>query len=142
MNENRGPATSDRSLIAIVEDDPSVRRSLQLLFKGQGFEVRAYPSGEALTSSDAFSDAACLVSDYKLDALDGIALLSHLRAQGWQGPAVLITGFPSAQLSERAANSGYAAVFDKPLCERSLIETVLRLVRAVDGLAGGTHTVR
>jgi FixJ family two-component response regulator len=140
MTQGKGSAASDRPLIAIVEDDPGVRRSLQLLFKGQGFEVRTYASGEALTSNGAFGDAACLVSDYKLDVIDGIALLAILRGRGWLGPAVLITAFSSVPLAERAASSGYAAVFEKPLRERSLTETVSRLIKAAEDQDGGDQT--
>jgi FixJ family two-component response regulator len=70
------------------------------------------------------------VADYKLDRQDGIALLCHLREEGWQGPAVLVTAFPSAELSQRAISSGYAAIFEKPLRERSLSEALLRLVQS------------
>jgi FixJ family two-component response regulator len=124
--------TIARPQVVVVEDDPAVRRSLQLLLRGQGFDVRAYASADAITTDRAFGDPACLVADYQLDRQDGIALLSQLRREGWNGPAVLVTAFPSAELSERAASSGYAAVFEKPLRERSLSEALRRLVQARD----------
>ena len=130
MDAHTGTPKREKPRILIVEDDPAVRRSMQLLLQGQGFDSRGYASGEALLSDAGFGNPACLVADYRMETLDGIALLSRLREQGWLGPAVLVTGFPSPELSQRAAASGYAAVFEKPLRERSLIDTLWRLVEA------------
>jgi FixJ family two-component response regulator len=129
MDEKEGSPAPGRPQIVIVEDDPAVRRSLQLLLRGQGFDVRAFASAETSTANGVFGEPDCLVADYKLERLDGIALLSRLRSAGWQGPAVLVTAFPSVELAERAIRSGYAAVFEKPLRERSLSEAIWQLVK-------------
>jgi len=132
MDAKIGSPAPSKPLIVIVEDEPAVRRSLQLLLRGQGFDVRAFASAETSTAEGVFGNTDCLVADYQLDRLDGIALLSRLRDEGWQGPAVLVTAFPSVELAERARASGYAAVFEKPLRERSLTETIWRLVTWTD----------
>lgn len=120
--------------IVIVEDDPSVRRSLQLLVQGQGFETRTFASAEALLAASEVQAPDCLVVDYQLDeGVDGITLLPALRARGWSAPAILITGFPSSQVSQRASDCGFALVFEKPLRERSLIEALKRLVPETSG---------
>ena len=127
MDALAGSGRPLRPSIKIVEDDPGVRRSMQLLFQGQGFDVRAYPSGEALLADKKSGDPACMVVDYKLSGIDGIALLELLRESGWNSSAVLVTGFPSADLAQRASDAGFALLFEKPLRERSLIEAVRRL---------------
>ena len=127
MDALAGSTRPDRPRLQIVEDDPGVRRSMQLLFQGQGFDVRAYPSGEALLADRKSSDPACMIVDYKLGGLDGITLLQTLRERGWSGSAVLVTGFPTNDLAKRASDAGYAMLFEKPLRERSLIEAVRRL---------------
>jgi len=127
MDALAGSSRPDRPRLQIVEDDPGVRRSMQLLFQGQGFDVRAYPSGEALLADRKSSDPACMIVDYKLGGLDGISLLQTLRERGWSGSAVLVTGFPTNDLAQRASDAGYAMLFEKPLRERSLIEAVRRL---------------
>lgn len=141
MDVQTGTPKREKPRILIVEDDPAVRRSMQLLLQGQGFDSRGYPSGEALLSNPDFGDPACLVADYRMEPLDGITLLSRMRDQGWLGPAVLVTGFPSAELSQRAVAAGYSAVFEKPLRERSLIDTLWRLVEAA-GPADGRNDAR
>lgn len=132
MNDMTGVVRPQYPKVVIVEDDPSVRRSLQLLVQGQGFEVRTFASAEALLSapilqSPDFQVPDCLVIDYLLDGVDGIALLPALRTRGWKGPAILITGHPSAEVSQRAQDKGFVLVFEKPLRERSLLEALKRL---------------
>ena len=122
----------DKSQVLIVEDDPAVRRSMQLLLQGQGFDVRAYGAAEALLADDAFEQSCCLIADYKMQGVDGIDLLSRLRERGWQGQAVLVTAFPSSQLAQQALAAGYTAVFEKPLRERSLVEAIRRLLPSVN----------
>jgi FixJ family two-component response regulator len=142
MDANTGSTAPSKPQVVIVEDDPAVRRSLQLLLRGQGFDVRAFASAETSTADGVFGNPACLVADYKLDRLDGIALLSSLRDSGWQGPAVLVTAFPSTELVEHAVKSGYAAVFEKPLRERSLSEAIWRLVDAAAPSAQAKNQLR
>jgi len=125
----------DRPRLALVEDDAGVRRSLQLLFRAWGFDVRAYAAGAALLADPAARDACCLVADYKLTETDGIELLSRLRGSGWSGPAVLNTAFPSADLAERALAHGYNQVVEKPFRERALGDVVARLTGAGDARA-------
>ncbi|HQR88626.1 MAG TPA: response regulator, partial [Caulobacter sp.] len=64
-----------RARLLLVEDDPGVRRSLQLLLHGRGFEVRAYASGLALLADPTALDAVCLVSDYRMPEIDGLLIL-------------------------------------------------------------------
>jgi FixJ family two-component response regulator len=113
-----------------VEDDAGVRRSLQLLFRARGFEVRAYAAGAALIADPTTRNACCLVADYRLEETDGIEVLSRLREDGWSGPAVLITAFPSADLTERALAHGFSQVLEKPFREHALGDVVARLTGA------------
>ncbi|MBS88201.1 response regulator [Sphingobium sp.] len=120
----------DRPRLLLVEDDAGVRRSLQLLFRARGFEVRAYAAGAALIADPTTRNACCLVADYRLEETDGIEVLSRLREDGWSGPAVLITAFPSADLTERALAHGFSQVLEKPFREHALGDVVARLTGA------------
>ena len=114
-------------MIIIVEDDPAVRRSLQLLLLAQGHDVRTYPSGEALLADSKQQDVTCVIADYRLADMDAITLLSRLRAQGTDWPAVLITGLRTPELDELALAAGFAAIFEKPLRLHTLTDMVARL---------------
>lgn len=121
------PPVPERLRLLLVEDDAAVRRSLQLLFRARGFDVRAYATGAALLADPVARDASCIIADYRLEGTDGIEVLSRLRDRGWSGPAVLITAFPSADLAERALAHGFSQVLEKPFREHALGDAVARL---------------
>ena len=125
----------ERPRLLLVEDDAGVRRSVQLLFRARGFDVRAYAAGAALLADPTARDACCFIADYRLDETDGIDVLCRLRESGWSGPAVLITAFPSPDLTERALAHGFNQVLEKPFREHVLGETVARLTSAGEAIA-------
>lgn len=118
-----------RPRLLLVEDDPGVRRSLQLLLHGRGFDVRAYASGATLIGDlDAQLGAVALVADFKMPEIDGVVLLGALRAAGWTGAALLITAFASHDLQARAKIVGFSRVMEKPFVEQAVGEAVERMV--------------
>ncbi len=120
------PASIDPSKLLLVEDDPAVRRSLQLLLRGRGYNVRAYADGRQMLDDPAAIDAACLITDYRMTSLNGIDLLRDLRARGWQRPAILITGFHGAALASAAHDAGFDVVLEKPLQDQALMTIIQR----------------
>lgn len=128
--ENIATPAPERLRLLLVEDDAGVRRSLQLLFRARGFDVRAYAAGAALLADPLAESAGCFVADYSMHDLDGLEVLSRLRARGWSGPAVLITAYPSDDLKARALAEGFSEVLEKPFREHVLGDTVARLVGA------------
>lgn len=116
--------------IMLVEDDAAVRRSLQLLFRGRGHDVRAHACATTLLADPALGVASCLVADYRLGDGDGLALLVTLRERGWLKPALLITGYGSPEIVARAMAAGFTAVLEKPFSQGALAATVARLVEA------------
>lgn len=115
------PPFPERPSVLLVEDDDGVRRSTQLLLHGEGYQVRAHSVATASLADPAALAAAYLVADYCLPDGDGIALLGALRARGWTGRAVLMTGYPSPALTAEAEAIGYAALLEKPLRAHELL---------------------
>lgn len=113
--------------ILLAEDDPGVRRALQMLLLGGGYDVRSYASSLALLADKSARDALCLVTDYRMPGLDGLALLRALREAGWTGKAVLITAFHTPELVQQAITEGFDMVFDKPLQNRAVMDALARL---------------
>jgi len=127
MNNSVATPALSRPLVVILEDDNGVRRSLQLLLQGRGFDVKAYGNARALLDDPTGAAAACLVADYYLGDTDGIAVLEQLRARGWINPAILMTAFGSAELMQRAKAAGFDEVFEKPLKDLALTKALDRL---------------
>ena len=115
------------SIVLLVDDDPAVRRSLQLVLQGSGFVVRSYATGRALLADPNVGDALAIVADYRLPDGDGVRLLEDLRKAGFRGRAVLVTGFGTPELEISARAAGYARVLEKPLADRVLRETMAGL---------------
>lgn len=129
MRPQSDASSHSRMSVVLVEDDPGVRRSLQLLLRARGFDVRAYSSGRALLADGVADNAVLLVADFRLADGDGIQVLESLRARAWAGPAILVTGFPAKDLEQRALNAGFARVLHKPLVEGALADIVERLLK-------------
>lgn len=123
--------------IILVEDDPAVRRSLLLLLQGRGFAAKAWSAADPALAEAARAAPDCLIVDYRLEGDDGIAMLGSLRAQGWDGPAILISAYASGELSEQARAAGFALVLEKPLREHALVDAVTRLTRSGSPSATG-----
>ena len=129
----------ERPRLLLVEDDDAVRRSLQLLLVSQGYDVRAYRNGNGLAADPEAIRSLCLISDLVLADSDGLVLIQELRAAGWSGPAILISGHLSDEWASRARHLGYDVVLSKPIGDSVLVNAVSRLidraVRKEDGSA-------
>ncbi|WCP12077.1 MULTISPECIES: response regulator [Sphingobium] len=130
---------SGQPKILLAEDDPAVRRSLQLALQARGYDVRAHATGKTLLDDPFCTSAACLVADYRLDELDGFEILSRLRSRDWNGPAILITAYAAPGLQERAASLGFGAVIEKPFREGAVGDTIDRLLHAHRQSGGARH---
>lgn len=111
-------------MLLLVEDDDGVRRGLQLLLQGQGYDVHSFSSPRAALADATVCDARYLVIDYLLGHSDGVALLQELRARNWSGTAVMITAFASPDLRAMAEAAGFAAMLDKPFRDDDLLRAL------------------
>lgn len=105
-----------------------MRRSLQLLLRAQDYDVRAYGSGQSLSADPEALKADCLVADLLIPDTDGVSLLGKLRAVGWKGPAILISGHMDDAWKSRAQKGGFAHVLEKPLSDNLLVAALRKLV--------------
>jgi len=117
-------SNAPRPILLLVEDDGSVRRSLQFLLLDKGFDIRAFASAVAALASAVAETADVLVADYRLADGDGISMLRELRRRGWPGKAVLITGMGSPQIAREALDAGFLAVLNKPVRPHELLALI------------------
>jgi len=120
MQEQHPVAVRD-PVIFVVDDDVAVRSSLKFSLEIEGFSVKAYPEAANLLAEADLPSAGCLVLDYNLPGMNGLALLKRLRERGISMPALLITTHPSLALRERAAAAGIR-IIEKPLLNNALLE--------------------
>lgn len=115
--------TTPRDIILVIDDDPAVLASLKFALEIEGFAVEAFRSAEELLARQSALVSACLVVDYWLPGMDGVELVSRLRARGVETPAFLITTDPPPHIRHRAAEAGLAIV-EKPLLGNTLAEAI------------------
>lgn len=107
--------------VLLLENDAGVRRSLQMLLRTHGFDVRSYASAAPLLTDPWVGEAQFLVSDYQLEQGTGIEALRALRAAGWNRRAILITASPAIDIAEAARAAGFHALLEKPFEPNALI---------------------
>jgi FixJ family two-component response regulator len=120
---------AQKHLVFVVEDDDDVRVSTRALLEALGYAVREFASGEELVASDGAGTAGCIVLDYNLSGMSGLDLIRHLRSQGIQTPAIMVSG-NGRQLIADAAKAGIAAVLRKPLSAEALEQWLAQIFSA------------
>jgi FixJ family two-component response regulator len=113
-----------RRTIFIIDDDPSMLRSIERLLKVHQFDVKAFESAEAALDSDGLSDAGCLVLDIDLGGMSGIELKRHLVGSGVFVPVIFITGKDSETVRKAALEVGCAAYLSKPFAANQLTDAI------------------
>ena len=111
-------------LVAVVDDDISVRESLPDLLQQVGFTVQAFASAEAFLTADAALVTGCLVLDVGLPGMSGPDLQRELKRRGTRVPIVFITANADRSLCPRLIAAGAAACLFKPFSDTALIEAV------------------
>jgi FixJ family two-component response regulator len=113
-----------RLLIAVVEDEESVRKALGRLLRSAGLGVDTYASGEEFLQALPARLPHCLLLDWRLPGINGQAVQSRLRESNLKLPIVFITATGDLAACKQALQSGAAAWLDKPVDDRVLLETI------------------
>ena len=119
------PATrsilSTRSIISVVEDDASVRASMNNLLRSLGYVVHTFRSAEEFLGSACLNDTSCVISDVQMSPMNGLELLANVRIRGYAAPFIFITAFPDEQVRASALKAGAACFLAKPFAMPKLI---------------------
>jgi FixJ family two-component response regulator len=110
--------------VAIVEDDPSMRTSVERLLNAHGFATEVYSSAEAFLRREAASRIGCIVLDINLGGMSGIELRRHLKGAGSRVPVIFITAVDDKALELEGTEAGCVAYLHKPFPAASLIGAV------------------
>jgi FixJ family two-component response regulator len=108
-------------LVAIVDDDPSIRDTTQDLLESAGLRAVTYASAEAFLASGAAGAVSCIVADMRMPGMSGLALRDELLASGRPIPTILMTAYPDEPARERALKAGVLAYLTKPFADDELL---------------------
>jgi FixJ family two-component response regulator len=110
-------------LVVIVEDDSAVRDSLKFTLVVEGFAVRTFSDARQLLAEARLPDPDCLIIDQNMPGMNGLNLISELRARKIKAPAILITSHPNSSVREQAAAAG-VPIIEKPFLNSALLDGV------------------
>jgi FixJ family two-component response regulator len=111
-------------LISIVDDDESLRGSLENLIRSFGFRAQAFPSAEAFLGWKQANETACLILDVRMPGMNGLDLQSQMARGNWLVPIIFITSHADDDAHARALEAGAVAFLYKPCREEDLIDAM------------------
>jgi FixJ family two-component response regulator len=130
------PPIAEERLVAIVDDDASVRQSARRLIRSFGYRAEAFGSAEEFLDSGQAKKTACLILDVRMPSIDGLEL--QRRLAGSAIPIVFITARASEEEERRALQAGAVAFLRKPVDKEALLR-VLSAVFEKSHSDGGSH---
>ena len=111
-------------LIAVVDDEESVRKALQRLIRSAGFDVETFPSGAEFLTSMQHREPACVVLDLHMPGVNGFDVQDELHQARVQLPVVVLTGHDTPSARTRVMSRGAAAYLCKPVDESLLMRAI------------------
>ncbi|HKA36687.1 MAG TPA: response regulator [Thermoanaerobaculia bacterium] len=126
----------DRYMVAVVDDEESVRRALARLFRSAGLDVETYASGAAFLESLDTHSPDCVLLDLHMPSLNGFDVQARL---GKRVPVIVLTGHDTGESYKRAILAGAAAYLRKPVDDRTLLDTIAAVVDVKSGGGAGPH---
>jgi FixJ family two-component response regulator len=117
-------AQQKAQLIAIVDDDESVRNAVQGVLKSVGMKARTFASAEEFLGSNQRSTTACLITDVQMPGITGLELQATLKTADDRIPIIFITAYGNARTRTQAMGAGAVAFLEKPFDDEMLLESV------------------
>lgn len=121
---------ADDKIICVIDDDESMRASLEGLLRSLGHAVRGFASAEDYLASPARECCACVISDVQMPGMSGLDLQERMRAARIATPFIFITAFGEGQAQARAMHGGAACFLRKPFDAAALIACLDRALAA------------
>lgn len=117
---------TNQPTVYIVDDDPQVRESLNLLMRSVGLNTEIFDSAEGFL--DAYDNAPgpprCLILDVRMPGLSGLGLQEKLIDSGVRLPTIVITGYGDVSMAVKAMGAGAVDFIEKPFSRQALLTRV------------------
>lgn len=117
-----------KPVVFIVDDDDSVRRSLERLIRSVGLAAKSFASAGQFLQSFTGEETGCLVTDLRMPEISGIELQERMAKAGISLPIIFISGHGTVPMSVRAMKAGALDFLQKPFDEQDLLDAVYRAI--------------
>jgi FixJ family two-component response regulator len=119
---------TEAPLVAVVDDDRSIRNAMQDLLNAAGYATSTFGNAISFLDSPGRASVACLVADMCMPGMTGLELHEHLAISGAGIPTVIITAHPEELTRERARAAGITCFLTKPFTPDDLLECVRQAI--------------
>lgn len=111
-------------LIAIVDDDESVRTAIHGVLESVGFNAECFARAQEFLASSAVAKSVCVITDLKMPGMTGLELQARLAKEGRRIPMIFVTAYGEEKARASALKAGAVGFLDKPFNDDALIEIV------------------
>ena len=127
MNSSTNQTTmNEKEIVAIIDDDESIRKALVRMLGAAGMEVLAFSSAKEFLAVVESEHVSCVVSDLRMPEIDGLHLQSALAERMPDVALVFVTGHGDVPSSVQAMKSGAVDFFEKPVRRADLLQAIAR----------------
>jgi FixJ family two-component response regulator len=114
----------DRAVVYVVDDDASMRRSLESLLRSVGNDVRLFASAQEFMQAPRPDAPGCLVLDVRMPGMSGLTFQEELAKAGVGLPVIFLTGHGDVPMTVRAMKAGAAEFLTKPFDDQVLLDAI------------------
>jgi FixJ family two-component response regulator len=132
----------DRPIVFVVDDDISVRESLELLILTAGWRPEIFKSANEFLSFPHADSPSCLLLDINLPDLNGLDLQQVMTVDRTEMPIIFISGYGDVPMTVRAMKAGAVEFLTKPINDEVLIEAIRNALDRSNAAAGQQAEVR
>lgn len=112
---------SAKPVVAVVDDDPRVRESLESLIESSGLTARVFSHADDFLRGGHLAATSCLITDVRMRGMDGLELQRRVRLVRPELPIIFITAHHDDQIERRAVAEGAAFFISKPFDAEELL---------------------
>jgi FixJ family two-component response regulator len=114
----------DQATVVVIDDDPSVRKALDNLFRSIGLDVELFTSPQEFLQSERPDRLGCIVLDVRFPGRSGLDMQREISAANTPLPIIFITGYGDIPMSVRAMKAGAVEFLTKPFRDQDLLDAV------------------
>jgi len=123
-------------VVFVVDDDVSVRESLELLIRHEGWQVETFKSAPEFLNRPRALAPSCLVLDISMPGLNGLELQKRVAAERPEMPIIFITGHGNIPMTVQAMKAGAVEFLTKPFNDEALLTAIRNAIERSKSLVG------
>jgi len=120
--------TVPKPTVFVIDDDPSVLKSLSRLLRSLGFDTETFASAELFLARNHYDGVGCIVLDVRMPGLSGMDSQDELSKADYSMPIIFITGHGNIPMSVQAMKKGAADFLTKPFDDKELLQAVKKAI--------------